>query len=78
MDFSIRLLNSVLNLPNGQVKFFGESNYRRTVLKLLCCACKKLYASKEVKENALASEGKSSRPETKTTVNRYVCYDLAV
>ena len=39
---------------------------------------KKLYASKEVKENALASEGKSCRPETKTTVNRYVCHDLSV
>ena len=24
VDFSIRLLNSVLNLRNGQVKFFGE------------------------------------------------------
>ena len=39
---------------------------------------KKLYSSKEVKENALASEGKSCRPETKTTVNRYVCHDLSV
>ena len=38
---------------------------------------KKLYASKEVKENALASEGKSCRPETKTTVNQYVCHELA-
>jgi len=39
---------------------------------------KKLYASKEVKLKALASEGKSCRPETKTTVNRYVCHDLSV
>ena len=39
---------------------------------------KKLYASKEVKENALTSDGKSCRPETKTTVNRYVCHDLSV
>ena len=31
---------------------------------------KKLYASKEVKENALTLEGKSCRPETKTTVHR--------
>ena len=31
---------------------------------------KKLHTSKEVKENALASEGKSCRPETMTTVNR--------
>ena len=37
-----------------------------------------LYASKEVKENALASEGKSFRPETKTTVNPYVYHDLSV
>ena len=36
---------------------------------------KKLYASKEVKENALASEGK---PETITTVNRYVSCPLGV
>ena len=32
---------------------------------------KKLYDSKEVKENALASEGKSCRPQTKATVNQY-------
>ena len=24
MDFAIRLVNSVLNMPNGQVKFFEE------------------------------------------------------
>ena len=41
---------------------------------------KKLYASKEVEENALSSEGKSCRPETNTTltVNWYVCYNLSV
>ena len=40
---------------------------------------KMLYASKtEVTENALALEGKSFRPDTKTTVNRYVCHDLSV
>ena len=33
---------------------------------------KKLHASKEFKENVLASEGKSCRPETITTVNRCV------
>ena len=44
----------------------------------LLCRNKKLYASKEVKENALASEGKFCPPETKTTVNRYVCHDLSV
>ena len=37
---------------------------------------KKLYASKEGKENALVSEGKSCRPETITTVNRYICVSL--
>ena len=26
VDFAIRLVNSVLNLPNGQVAFFEESN----------------------------------------------------
>ena len=31
VDFRIGLVNSVHNLPNGQVKFFGgNSNYRRT------------------------------------------------
>ena len=36
---------------------------------------KMLYASKtEVAENAIALEGKSFRPDTKTTVNRYVCH----
>ena len=39
---------------------------------------KKLYASKEVKENAFASEGKSCRPETITTVNRYLSWPLSV
>ena len=38
-----------------------------------------LYASKtEVTENALALEAKSLGPDTKTTVNRYVCHDLSV
>ena len=39
---------------------------------------KKLYSLEEVKEYAVASEGKSCRPETKTTVNRYVCHDLSM
>ena len=39
---------------------------------------KMFYASKEVKENALASEGKSCRPETKTTINRCVPSPLIV
>ena len=35
---------------------------------------KKIYVSKEVKENALASEGKSCRPETMTTVmSKSIC-----
>ena len=38
-----------------------------------------LYASKtEVTENALELDGESFRPDTKTTVNRYVCHDLSV
>ena len=33
VDFAIRLVNSVLNLPDGQVIFFlGNSNYRRNVI----------------------------------------------
>ena len=39
---------------------------------------KRLGASKEVKGDARASEGKSYQPETKATVNRYVCHDLSV
>ena len=34
---------------------------------------KKLYTSKEIKENALASEGKSCRPETITTNSKSIC-----
>ena len=29
VDFAIRLVNSVLNLPDGQVKFFEESKLQR-------------------------------------------------
>ena len=47
-------------------------------LKPLFRCNKKPYVSKEVKENALSSKGKSCRPETKTIVNRYVCHDLSV
>ena len=32
LDFAIGLVNSVLYLPEGQVKFLGNSNYRRTVI----------------------------------------------
>ena len=35
MDFAIGLVNSVINLPDGQVKFFRNSNYRRTVKSIL-------------------------------------------
>ena len=43
-------------------------------LELLFSRNKMLHASKtEVTENALALEGKSFRPDTKTTVNRYMC-----
>ena len=30
-DFAVRLVNFFLSLPDGQVKFFENSNYRRTV-----------------------------------------------
>ena len=43
-----------------------EKNWRN--LEPLFSCNKKLYASKEVRENALASEGKSCRPETITTI----------
>ena len=32
VDFGFGLVNSVLNLPDGQVNFFGNSNYRRIVI----------------------------------------------
>ena len=32
VDFAIGLVNSVLNLTNGQVIFARNSNYRRTVI----------------------------------------------
>ena len=32
LDFAIGLVNSVLYLPEGQVRFWGNSNYRRTVI----------------------------------------------
>ena len=33
MDFAIELVFFVLNLPDGQVQFFGgDLNYRRTVI----------------------------------------------
>ena len=35
VDFAIGLVNFVLNLPNGQVKFLRNSNYRRTVKSIL-------------------------------------------
>ena len=35
VDFAIRLVNSVFNWPNGQVKFLRNSNYRRTVRSIL-------------------------------------------
>ena len=30
VDFALRLVNSVLKLPEWQVKFLGNSNYKRT------------------------------------------------
>ena len=35
VDFAIGLVNSVLNLPDEQVKFFWNPNYRRTVKSIL-------------------------------------------
>ena len=35
VDFAIGLVNFVLNLPDGQVKFLRNSNYRRTVKSTL-------------------------------------------
>ena len=35
VDFAIRLVNSVFNLPNAQVIFFRNSNNRRTVKSIL-------------------------------------------
>ena len=33
LDFAVGLVNSILNLPDKQVNFFGEnSNYRRNVI----------------------------------------------
>ena len=67
----------------------SRTNKNRLVIKIqealwrklepLFSRYKMLYASKtEVTQNALALEGKSFRPDTKTTVNRYVCHDLSV
>ena len=35
VDFAIGLVNSVFNLPNGQVMFYEEFNNRRTVKSIL-------------------------------------------
>ena len=35
VDLAIGLVNSVLNLPNGQFKFLSYSNCRRTVKSIL-------------------------------------------
>ena len=32
VDFGIKLVSSVLNLPDPQVVFWGNSNYRRTAI----------------------------------------------
>ena len=47
-------------------------------LKLLFSCNEEIYVSKEVKENALASEGKSHRPDTTTVENQYACQNLSV
>ena len=35
VDFAIRLVNSVINLPDEQVNFLRNSNYSRTVKTIL-------------------------------------------
>lgn len=35
VDFALGLVNSVPNLPDGQVRCFGNSTYRRTVKSIL-------------------------------------------
>ena len=35
VDFAIRLVNSVFNLPDGQVMFLRNSNNRRTMRSIL-------------------------------------------
>ena len=36
VDFAIGLVNSILNLPDGQGKFLTNKNYRKTVLNPAC------------------------------------------
>ena len=40
VDFAIELVNSVLNLPDGQVKYgmLRNSSYRRTVKSIIFCS----------------------------------------
>ena len=47
-------------------------------LKPLFSRKEEIYVSKEVEESALASEGKSCRPETIAAENQYACHDLSV
>ena len=61
---------------NGLVSQIQKALWRK--VRPLFSRNKKLYASIEVKKNALASEGKSCWPETKTTVNRCVPWPLSV
>ena len=35
VDFTIGLVNSVLDLPDGQLKYFEDSTYRTTVKSIL-------------------------------------------
>ena len=42
VDFVVGLVNSVLNLPNRQVKYFEESTYRKTVKSKFFCSSKNL------------------------------------
>ena len=37
--------------------------------------CNQIFQIVEITSYVFAREGKSCRPETKTTINRYVCHD---
>ena len=60
------------------MSFYHIRSREQAKLEQLFSRNKKLYALKEVKENALVLEGRSCRPETETTVNQYVFHDISV
>ena len=64
--------------PNKELHASKEIAYERQTFLLAHRRFCRSQATKEVKANAFASEGKSGRPETITTVTRYVSHDLSV